>query len=131
MSEPSSNIIPAYLGWGNGERDAVGLRLYATDREPATGPRWDSNCVGGRVVEYAVTERFGQAEGDVFLVVRVGDRFTTDEVIERTSQAIVRALATSGDEHTIDVGFVHTLVEPGGECRADCPHPEHFGGNDE
>lgn len=26
---------------------------------------------------------------------------------------------------TYDVGFVHVLTEPGGECRADCPHPSH------
>lgn len=27
--------------------------------------------------------------------------------------------------HTVDVGYVHTLTEVGGPCRADCPHPDH------
>jgi hypothetical protein len=27
--------------------------------------------------------------------------------------------------HTVDVGYCHTLVEVGGECRPDCPHPDH------
>lgn len=86
------NVIPAYLGWGNSERDAVGMRLYATDHEPATGPRWDSNHKGGRVVEYAAVEQFGQAEGDAFLVVRVGDRFTKDDEIHRVAEAIAMIL---------------------------------------
>lgn len=29
------------------------------------------------------------------------------------------------DGHTIDVGYTHTLTEPGGPCTDDCPHPEH------
>jgi hypothetical protein len=27
--------------------------------------------------------------------------------------------------HTINVGYVHTPVEPGGPCRPFCPHPDH------
>lgn len=27
--------------------------------------------------------------------------------------------------HTVDVGYVHVLVEPGGECTPTCPHPAH------
>jgi hypothetical protein len=105
-------VIPAYLGWGNGERDRVQLRLYATDDGDA--PRWDERFQGGRVVEYAVAERFGPAEGDRFLVVRVaerfgpaegdrflvvrvGDRFTTDEVMHRVAQAVVAALVETAD----------------------------------
>ena len=29
------------------------------------------------------------------------------------------------DGHTIDVGYVHVLTEPGGECVKNCPHPDH------
>lgn len=29
------------------------------------------------------------------------------------------------DGHTIDVGYVHVLTEPGGECVSNCPHPDH------
>lgn len=85
-----ASVIPAYLGWGNAERDKVSLRLYATDNDDA--PRWDTNFEGGRVVEYAAVERFGQAEGDRFLVVRVGDRFTKLEEMERVTKAIEAAL---------------------------------------
>lgn len=84
-------IIPAYLGWGNAERDTVGLRLYATDHEPATGGRWDRNFPGGRVVEYAAVERNG-GEGDCYLVVRVGNRFTDPAEVERVTQGIAALL---------------------------------------
>lgn len=88
-------VIPAYLGWGNPERDKVGLRLYATDHEDATAPRWDTAYLGGRVVEYAATER-GGTEGDRFLVVRVGNRFTSDEEMESVAAAVVAALEGPG-----------------------------------
>lgn len=88
--EHTQNVIPAYLGWGNPERDKVSLRLYATDNDDA--PRWDRTYEGGRVVEYAVVERFGQAEGDRFLVVRVGDRFTPDDAMQRVTEAVAKAL---------------------------------------
>lgn len=85
----SGDIIPASLGWANPERDAVGLRLYATDKGDA--PRWD-DAPGGRVAEYAVVERFGQAEGDRFLIVRVGDRFTTDATMHKVANAALHAI---------------------------------------
>jgi hypothetical protein len=28
-------------------------------------------------------------------------------------------------DRTIDVGYVHVLTEPGGECQDTCPHPSH------
>lgn len=83
-------MIPAYLGWGNEERDSAGVRLYATDR--GQSPRWDMRYRGGRVVEYALVEQFGQAEGDRFLIVRIGDRFTPDEAMERVEGAVLEAL---------------------------------------
>lgn len=92
----STSVIPAYLGWGNAEDDRVGLRLYATDHEPATSPRWDPTFPGGRVVEYAATERQG-GEGDRYLVVRVGDRFISDEEVERVAIAITEALGRGSE----------------------------------
>lgn len=87
MTAPNpDSVLPAVLGWGNPEPDRVGLRLYATDRDRS--PRWDKLYPGGRVAEYAVVERFGTAEGDRFLIVRVGDRFTPDAEIERLAAAI-------------------------------------------
>lgn len=86
-------MIPAYLGWGNPERDRVGLRLYATDHDDS--PRWDRSYVGGRVAEYAVVEAIGQREGDQFLVVRVGDRFMPDAEVERIAAAISDLLGGS------------------------------------
>jgi hypothetical protein len=86
-------VIPAYLGWNNAERDKVNVRLYATD--DGNSPRWDKRFEGGRVVEYAAVERFGPAEGDQFLVVRIGDRFTPVEVIERVTAAVLAALEPS------------------------------------
>ena len=91
-------VVPAYLGWGNPERDKVQLRLYATD--DGDSPRWDERFPGGRVVEYAVTERFGPREGDRYLVVRVGDRFTPDAVMERVQAAIVAALDSDEPERS-------------------------------
>lgn len=85
----ADSVVPAYLGWGNAERDAVGLRLYATDRDAA--PRW-ADEQGGRVAEYAVVERFGKAEGDRFLIVRVGDRFTPDAAMNRMAEVVRSAL---------------------------------------
>lgn len=82
-------VIPAYLGWGNPERDKVSLRLYATDNDDS--PRWDRNYEGGRVVEYAAVEREA-TEGDRFLVVRVGNRFTPDEAMQRVTDAVRIAL---------------------------------------
>lgn len=89
-------VIPAYLGWGNPERDTVQLRLYATDE--GSKDRWDDRFPGGRVVEYAVTERHG-TEGDRYLVVRVGNRFTTDGRMTEVTEAIESVLrpAVSGD----------------------------------
>lgn len=34
-------------------------------------------------------------------------------------------------DHTIDVGHVHVLTEPGSPCRPDCPHPSHHRLTDE
>jgi hypothetical protein len=85
----SDRVIPACLGWGNPERDKVQLRLYATDLDAS--PRWSTDFPGGRVVEYAATERKG-TEGDRYLVVRVGNRFTTDEVVTQLTEAITEAL---------------------------------------
>lgn len=87
-----ATVIPARLGWGNPERDKVQLRLYATDK--GDSPRWDTDYPGGRVVEYAAVEQEA-SEGDRFLVVRVGDRFTDDETMRRVAEAIVSALGGS------------------------------------
>jgi hypothetical protein len=87
----SERVVPAYLGWGNPERDTVGLRLYATDR--GESPRWDREFKGGRVAEYALPG----SEGDRYLIVHLGDRFTADEVAERVVAAIDAALPTTED----------------------------------
>lgn len=99
-TNPVKAIIPAYLGWGNPARDKVQLRLYATD--DGDSPRWDERYVGGRVVEYAAVERFGPREGDRFLVVRVGDRFTSDEVMARITDAVLAALDAPTQKPTGD-----------------------------
>jgi hypothetical protein len=77
-------VTTAYLGWGNPERDAVQMRLYATDVDDS--PRWAPEQ-GGRVVEYACTEH-GATEGDRFLVVRLGNRFVKREDAEAIGQQV-------------------------------------------
>lgn len=86
MTDP---IIPAYLGWGNPERDSLGVRLYATD--DGDSPRWDTRWPSGRVAEQAISERFPH-EGDRYLIVRVGDRFTPDEKMQALTEAIAGLL---------------------------------------
>lgn len=97
----AENVIPAYLGWGNPERDKVSLRLYATDKGDA--PRW-ADEPGGRVAEYAVVERFGPREGDRFLIVRVGDRFTPDAEMVRVAEAVEAVLTPPDNGATSDGG---------------------------
>lgn len=85
----AEEVIPAYLGWKNPEPDKLSLRLYATDDD--NGDRWDKRWPCGRVVEQAITERFPN-EGDRYLVVRLGSRFTSDEVQKRVVAAVLDAL---------------------------------------
>lgn len=83
-------IIPAYLGWSNPGTGPENMRLYATDKDQPTKPRWDGEH--GRVVEQALRELAIGNEGHRFLIVHVGDRFTTELVVEETTEAIRRLL---------------------------------------
>ena len=93
----TGSVIRAYLGWQNADRDTASMRLYVTDNPPPSGEgngdRWDPRYPGGQVVEYAAIEREG-GEGDKYLVVRLGNRFTPDEVADRVEAAVEAALAT-------------------------------------
>lgn len=83
-------ITPAVLGWSNPvTAGGANVRLYATDVD--NGPRWAEN--GGRTVERAIVERDGgMFEGDRYLIVHLGDRFTTADVEARIAAAIAEAL---------------------------------------
>lgn len=86
-------VVPAYLGWGNPKRDTESLRLYAMDDGAA--PRWDQRYPSGRVAEVGIRERLGAHEGDRFLIIRVGDRFTPDSVLQAVAEAAQRAIEAS------------------------------------
>lgn len=85
-----SEILPAVLGWSNPETaGGANVRLYARDQDHA--PRWAAD--GGRTVERAIVERDGGLfEGDRYLVVRIGDRFVSDQVEHRIAAAVQAAL---------------------------------------
>lgn len=76
VTEPT--VLPAVLGWSNPSTAEESVRLYALDAGPS--PRWAPE--GGRTVERAIAEQavggaLGEdfpAEGDCYLVVRVGRR---------------------------------------------------------
>lgn len=72
-------VLKAVLGWANPETSGpkdVSLRMYSLDRN--SSPRWDD---GGRTIERALVKSGEVWEGDRFLIVRVGDRFRTDDEI--------------------------------------------------
>lgn len=76
MIEPQ--VIPCTLGWANEDTGPENVRLYALDAGPA--PRWAEPHA--RCAETAIVDRDGGLrEGDRYLVVRVGDRFVTDETL--------------------------------------------------
>jgi hypothetical protein len=103
-------VIPAYLGWRN-EPDRLPLRLYATD--DGDSPRWDTRWPSGRVAEQAITERFGlNCEGDRYLVVRVGNRFTSDEMLQSVAAAVRKALGFSTGTAAMP-GARRVSAEPG------------------
>lgn len=82
-------VLPAVLGWANAD-GGENVRLYALDR--GKSPRWDN---GGRTVERAIVEADGgNREGDRYLIVRLGDRFVSDEDATRISAAITELLET-------------------------------------
>lgn len=76
-------VIPAELGWANPDTGPENLRLYAGD---ISNPRWAQPHA--RVAEQPLMEQESR-EGDRFLIVRVGDRFTPDEAVEAIRQAIL------------------------------------------
>lgn len=86
-----NSIIPAILGWSNPKTaGGANVRLYATDQ--GDSPRWAAD--GGRTIERAIMERDGgMFEGDRYLVVHLGDRFTSQELEDRVKAAIAKALA--------------------------------------
>jgi hypothetical protein len=79
------DVLKAYLGWANEEtHGGESLRLYALDKGPS--PRWDKTRPGGRTIERGLIDNFGtEREGDRYLVVRLGDRFVSDKVMEAIS----------------------------------------------
>jgi len=82
-------ILKAVLGWANPDTERDNLRMYALDQ--GDSPRWAPR--GGRTIEYALITNFGEhREGDRYLIVRLGDRFVSDELIERVTAAIEREL---------------------------------------
>ena len=85
-------ITPAVLGWSNPTTGPESLRLYATDK--GKSPRWDGEH--GRVVEQALREQGGTGEGDRYLVVRVGDRFTSDADMTAVMTAVMDVLRRNG-----------------------------------
>lgn len=76
-------VIPAVLGWANPDPAVDNVRLYALDR--GGSPRWAPD--GGRSVERAIVERDGgNREGDRYLVVRVGTRFSEERMRQLQAQ---------------------------------------------
>lgn len=71
--------VTCILGWSNHDTGPVSLRLYALDQGPH--PRWDKPFA--RVVEKPLIERGQASEGCRAVVLLVGDRFVSDEVLER------------------------------------------------
>ncbi len=84
-------IIPAVFGWANEEDPGLNFRLYALDAGPS--PRW-LNPPYGRTVEFAICTAGDEPayEGDRFLVVRLGDRFTDDEKVAALTAKIQELL---------------------------------------
>jgi hypothetical protein len=76
-------VVPAVLGWSNGDTGPASVRVYATDR--GDSPRWAKPRA--RVIEDALLEA-GCHEGDRIAVVVLGDRFT-----ERTPDDVQAALS--------------------------------------
>jgi hypothetical protein len=88
-------VIPAVLGWRNPDDDGKSLRLYALDR--GSSPRWDrQSSPTGRTIECALVStdprEYGRGEGDRYLVVRLGDRFTSPEAADRIAARIEHLL---------------------------------------
>lgn len=93
MIEPQ--VIPCTLGWANEDTGPESLRLYALDAGAA--PRWATPHA--RCAETAIVERDGGLrEGDRYLVVRVGDRFVTDETLADLGELIRRFIAGEANE---------------------------------
>lgn len=103
-----ADIIPAVLGWKNPARDDTSLRLYALDK--ASNPRWDGPA--GRTAETAICETVGAYEGDRFLIVHLGDRFTSEDVIHEVEdrvKAMIEELATWPQDDEPLAGLVRIM----------------------
>lgn len=71
LAEAATSLaVTCTLGWSNADTGPDNMRLYALDM--GNSPRW---ATPPRVPEAALREA-GAQEGDRFLVVRLGDRFT-------------------------------------------------------
>lgn len=78
------NILKAVLGWSNPDsHGGNNMRLYALDR--GDSPRWARQ--GGRTAERAIIEA-GGGEGDRYLIVPIGNRFVSEDRMERIMMAI-------------------------------------------
>lgn len=82
-------VLPAVLGWSNPDTGPESLRLYATDQ--GGSPRWAKPHA--RVVETALRESpANTSEGDQYVVIRVGNRYTSGETIAACVVAVHNAV---------------------------------------
>lgn len=81
-------ILSAVLGWSNPDTGPWNTRLYALDA--GNSPRWAKPHA--RVVEQVLP----LAEGDRYLIARIGDRFVRDGEVAGLAEAIGDLLPHAG-----------------------------------
>lgn len=81
--------VSCVLGYSNPDTGPYHLRLYGLDKGPQ--PRWDRPHA--RVAEMPLWESGSAHEGDRVVVVRVGSRFVSDEVLEQARLAAAAAVS--------------------------------------
>lgn len=80
--------VPCTLGWSNHDTGPMSLRLYALDQ----GPHPRHATPFARVAEQPLMEAGGATEGCRALVVLLGDRYLSDDVMARCQEAAARAI---------------------------------------
>lgn len=85
-------VLGAVLGWANPDTGPENNRLYALDQ--GKSPRWAKPHA--RVAEQALREAGGHYEGDRYLIVRIGDRFLSDDAVEQAVRRVFAAFAVTG-----------------------------------
>lgn len=88
------SVLSAVLGWSNPDTGPESNRLYALDQ--GQSPRWAKPHA--RVVEQALREAGAHHEGDRYLVVRIGDRFLSDEAVKQAVRRVFAAFAQTADD---------------------------------